>query len=395
MIKNANNNQLDSASVNVEPIFRMASPTKRMLYIDYLRGIAATIVLIFHAREILWIGFSKAWNEMGLHAPIGTWLGYLTLPFSFGRSAVMLFFVISGFCLYKSYASLVTREPIISRRLTVFMGRRIVRIVPVLIVALVMTLALDHFTRMLTPESEKLGDNSYFCMVANLLSLQNIIAPTYGSNSALWSLSIEEHLYALLPILFFIRRRMGAIKSAGLFVCISIAAVVAGRVSPNLTLDFLPYLACWTFGFLLTDPIEQERSLSVFWVVAILGVTLGLLQSRLFPGLGGDITISAGFTALLLIAGRIPAQTWYKIPGRSGLLFLGDISFPLYATHIPLLLLYRSSIMNDEQSPEMFHAIAACAIAILIAWLIHISIERPCLAALEKWRFLNVKGASK
>jgi hypothetical protein len=56
----------------------------RIEFVDVLRGIAALLVVMFHGRQVLWVGFSQyqALHPSGLSFESA--LAYATLPMSFG-----------------------------------------------------------------------------------------------------------------------------------------------------------------------------------------------------------------------------------------------------------------------------------------------------------------------
>ena len=68
--------------------------------IDVLRGVAALGVAWFHSRVDLWVGFREINANPDGYSPIDRWLSLLSLPVSQLGSLVMLFFVLSGFCIH-------------------------------------------------------------------------------------------------------------------------------------------------------------------------------------------------------------------------------------------------------------------------------------------------------
>ena len=68
--------------------------------IDVLRGIAALGVAWFHSRVDLWVGFREIRANPDEYSALDRWLSMLSLPVSQLGSLVMLFFVLSGFCIH-------------------------------------------------------------------------------------------------------------------------------------------------------------------------------------------------------------------------------------------------------------------------------------------------------
>ncbi|MFP3617228.1 acyltransferase, partial [Paraburkholderia sp. SIMBA_050] len=61
----------------------------------------------------------------------------------------------------------------------------------------------------IAPVSHKIRDVGLTAFLVNLFSLQGVAGYTYGSNGALWTLSLEVQFYAIYPLLFALRRRIG------------------------------------------------------------------------------------------------------------------------------------------------------------------------------------------
>jgi len=84
----------------------------RISSLDALRGLAALMVLVYHARGMFWVGFTQIYREHGLRPGFNAYLDYLFMPFSYGSLGVTLFFVLSGYCIHRRGA----RMPTIPRR---------------------------------------------------------------------------------------------------------------------------------------------------------------------------------------------------------------------------------------------------------------------------------------
>ena len=76
-----------------------AKASEEIHCISYLRGLAALGVVLYHVRIDLWVGFNA--HVGGAFDRAVAWL---SLPTIFMGSGVMLFFVISGFCIHAPYA---------------------------------------------------------------------------------------------------------------------------------------------------------------------------------------------------------------------------------------------------------------------------------------------------
>src|SRR5438552_923292 len=110
----------------------MSQTNDRITAIDSLRGFAALVVVIMHAREVLWVGLSQ-WLEAGVPNWLNpdTVLGVLSFPFRWGSWGVPLFFVISGYCIHRPEVRKWRSDPGYRLALGNYAARRSWRIFPV------------------------------------------------------------------------------------------------------------------------------------------------------------------------------------------------------------------------------------------------------------------------
>jgi len=169
----------------------------RLRGIDALRGIAALGVVFYHAVE----QGEKFLPHNFLQYPVRA---AQTLS-SFGYISVFLFFVISGFCIHLQWAKAKAAgvEPEI--RFGAFWKRRLRRLYPPYIIALLLFLLLAASTVGIS-----LTRFFFYDMGMHLLMLHNLDPKTcYTINGVFWTLAIEEQLYLAYFLLLFIRMRWG------------------------------------------------------------------------------------------------------------------------------------------------------------------------------------------
>jgi len=171
--------------------------TRRLRGIDALRGIAALGVVFYHAVEK---GANVLPNNI-LDYPIRL----VQFASSFGYIGVFLFFVISGFCIHLQWAKAraAGTEPEI--RFGPFWKRRIRRLYPPYVIALLLYLLLTAGTIGL-----HISHFFFYDMGMHLLMLHNLDPNTcYTINGVFWTLAIEEQLYLAYFLLLFLRIRWG------------------------------------------------------------------------------------------------------------------------------------------------------------------------------------------
>src|SRR5689334_21620108 len=162
---------------------------QRLVGLDGLRGPAALYVVINHV-------FMRAFPGYPVdHAPF--WAGW----FIYGRFAVVVFIVLSGFSLALSPAGHGWRLDGIAH----FARRRARRILPPYWAALVFSLAVAW---LIVPQPGH-GVPDAKLVVVNGLLVENIVGAR-SPNSAFWSMAVEAQLYLLFPLLLLIVRRWSA-----------------------------------------------------------------------------------------------------------------------------------------------------------------------------------------
>ena len=167
------------------------APRHRLAGLDGIRGLAALFVVVNHIFLRTFPGYPRD------RAPF--WAGW----FIYGRFAVVVFIVLSGFSLALSPARHGWRLDGFSR----FAYRRARRILPAYWAALAFSLAVAWLV-VRPPGQGAPGTKS---AVVNGLLVQNIVgAPS--PNRSFWSMAVEAQLYIAFPLLLLMVRRLGAVE---------------------------------------------------------------------------------------------------------------------------------------------------------------------------------------
>ena len=168
----------------------MTGPSKtavsdRLAGIDFLRGIAVLGVVAVHVPHYAHGG----WRENPLFFP-----AFLV---QFGVLGVPLFIVISGFCIHRRAALDHLTSGAYHLDWRAFWIRRFWRLYPPYVVAMLLGLLAAAFVH----EHYALSSETVVDVTLHLLMLHNLTE--FGSslgNGALWSLGMEEQLYALYAV---------------------------------------------------------------------------------------------------------------------------------------------------------------------------------------------------
>src|SRR3954451_194250 len=184
-----------------------AEARPRLAGLDGLRGLAALFVVVHHVFLRAFPGYPAD------HAPF--WAGWLI----YGRFAVVVFIVLSGFSLALSPARRDWRLDAISR----FARRRALRILPAYYAALAFSLAVAWLV--VPPPGEAVpGAKS---VLVNGLLVQNLVgAPT--PDRSFWSIAVEAQLYVAFPLLLLMVRRWGA---AVMVATVTLVVVAVGLLA--------------------------------------------------------------------------------------------------------------------------------------------------------------------
>jgi len=346
--------------------------------VEAMRGIAAMIVAYFHCRVIAWVGIRE--YIAGHHAlfSLDTVLAYLTIPFVWGSIGVPIFFVISGYCIHRSHAARLARNPLYRLDAGDFLLRRFIRIYPVLFCALLLTFALDSFSARYWPHNDRLGDIGLRAFAGNLLALQGITAPTYGSNGALWTLSLEIQFYALYPLLFAVRRRIGSNWTlAGLIV---LGAISYALLERRGIIVFASYWASWYLGAWIAErEVQGERVRNGFVVaVAPLMLVLGCAAPAQYAQFQLWAIAFAPFLSWMLHARTSRALVMRALEK------VGEFSYSLYIVHIPIFVALVSWRFHSIKPVSIFWSMGFFLIALAFAYVFHLLVERPAIGVLSK-----------
>ena len=368
---------------------KLLPETRRLRGIDALRGAAALGVVLYHA------------VDQGKHVVPNNLFQYpvrmVQFGSSFGYIGVFLFFVISGFCIHLQWAKgkAAGVEPEI--KFGSFWKRRIRRLYPPYLIALLLFLLLTAAT---------IGINLthffWYDLGMHLLMLHNLDPSTaYTINGVFWTLAVEEQLYLAYFLLLFIRVRWGW----GVTIAICLFARLGWMVFSHVV------WARTGFGI----PVPEAAAVHWFtWALGAIGVEVafGLVRLR---GWSRDLRLATvlivAASALSSYLSLIPKDTllhdasWFVIHPFWGLGFfiavnrmvlaedswvrcaklpslvsafstLGIFSYSIYLTHE--LVIMQSWRWTDPSRLQLMNVLLVVVPAtILFAWLFFWFCEKP------------------
>lgn len=319
--------------------------------------------------------------------------GYLKLGLS-GPSAVMFFFVISGFLI--SYA--LSRKYAPGTKGTVaFYRSRFVRIFSVYWPLFALMVLFDFWGArdvLSTPRS-------LACGVALIGSDWMVAFNAYPADywgcfphalAPAWTLGAELTFYCLAP--FLLRNSRAAISLFFISVIIRVTLLMTVGESNTWTYYFLPA----TFSFFLLGHFARlaydrwQVPTAASWLLLALSCRLSLPSA-----LNVSWETIHFYAAILCFAAALPGVFAATRSSRV-LTWIGDMSFPLYLIHMTIvhslfdpstplgqlgetLIRFASNLNDPVHGGELVTAITA-AVCIAAATVVHYAIERPCAGLL-------------
>jgi peptidoglycan/LPS O-acetylase OafA/YrhL len=379
-------------------------PPTRFALFDSLRALAALSVVLFHTSIASKGVFESRWGTLGAHLNVG----------------VALFFLISGFLLYRPYAIALVEgsEP---PRLLPYAKRRFLRIVPAYWLALTLLALWPGLQGVLTRDWWV-----YYGLLQSHRSQW-----LFGGIAPAWSLSVEVAFYALLPLLAAAIARLASRRSPRARSCIALAALGvlgagglvfravslhAGRTGlllslPACLLWFAVGMSFAVASARLADHPERSRAArlvidhSALCFALALAVYVGFCLSPLVPtlksaalatsladALGSPTVVTDlaeqvayAVVAALVMAPAVFGESAGGLPRRllasPVLAKIGEWSYGIFLWHHPLLgaLADRGLERLIPGSPFLSLTVLIVPIAIACGWLSHRLVEAPAM----------------
>lgn len=348
--------------------------------IDLLRGVAALLVLFLHAREIFWIGMRAFWLEGSGAISATRIFGYASFPLVWGSIGVPIFFVLSGYCIHRGYAG-ASKGDFLFRDMAIrFWFRRFIRIYPVLLAALIVTLILDNFTLRLLPSYSRVGDLSIRGFLINFFALQGVIGDVFGSNGALWTLSIEIQFYIVYPFLLVLIRNLGVRNILFFVLMVNVISYLVLQGSGIKV--FVSYWFSWYLGVLVAegeiDKFVKEIKIRLLGGIFLLAV--GCILFFKFSFVAFQVW-SLSFAFFLSVIVTIPDWGGFvaDLLGK-----IGKFSYSLYIIHLPALIFLSAILFRGARQENIGWAALAGLMAIGFSYIFYLIIERPTIGWLTK-----------
>jgi peptidoglycan/LPS O-acetylase OafA/YrhL len=262
--------------------------------------------------------------------------------FIYGRFAVAVFIVVSGFSLGLGPARSQWRLGSAAR----FAHRRAWRILPPYWAALAFSLVMTWYVQ---AQPGWVMPNGKSVVVYGLL-VQNAV-PAAIPNRAFWSIAVEAQLYVALPLLLLVARRVGA---AAMAAGVAVVVVTVGALGPidglsnDALIRYTPDLAVlFAIGVLAAGIVNaSDRTRSLPWALFALAAATPVIAWIVVAGstwtnthlFWVDLAWGPAIGCLLAAIATARPRSLVHVLDSRPLRRLGSFSYSLYLTHAPIVI---------------------------------------------------------
>jgi peptidoglycan/LPS O-acetylase OafA/YrhL len=329
--------------------------------LDGIRGLAALYVVGYHI-------FLRAFpGQLAGHAP------FWAAGFGYGRFAVAVFIVLSGFSLAVGAAADDWRLAGVRR----FAQRRARRILPPYWAALGFSLLMTWFVQ--AQPGWPIPDLK--SVVVNGLLMQDIVgAPS--PNRAFWSIAVEAQLYVVFPLLILAVRRLNSVAMLAVVatpvLTLGVLSSTHHRAAAGLVNQYTPDLAVLfaigvvAAGILTTTDRRRARPWHRYAVaVAAPAFALVAWQGRTWTNgnlFWVDLALGPAIGCLLAAVATGRPGPLVRLLDARPLRRLGSFSYSLYLTHLPIVIAVYYGLMQGRigQGGPMFLVLCAILLPLTI-----------------------------
>jgi peptidoglycan/LPS O-acetylase OafA/YrhL len=327
------------------PVGEAALKSERSAAIDCLRAISIIWVLAFH---------------------------FVPLPiFNRGTFGVLLFFIISGYCIAFSAES--------SQTAWHFYAKRLGRLLPALIVCGFLTTLFKWLAPGLVEPGRGLTWIHYLDTIVALPTL-NVLQINYNlPDGAYWSLQVEFQFYVFcfLMMALGLKQRLLALLCA-----VTIFRTLTTSTDYYTSNDFFPFFIA---GMSVAALVRGRANEAISGIAIAFSIELYHLFSHVKQP---SVPIEM-YRSLLLWCGTaavyLAARYDHLLPRAfHGLAAIGVISYPLYLIHqdVGHMILKWAHVGRDTTPDLLIRAFVLPAFLMLVAWLVYALVERRTIKPL-------------
>jgi peptidoglycan/LPS O-acetylase OafA/YrhL len=310
----------------------MVDHRHRIQYIDGLRAVAVLTVVASHS----------------------------VLPGLFGQSfGVMLFFVISGFCLSYPTLAKLHESKVAGFDVYRYAAHRMVRIIPPYYIAIALLFACALF----------LPDLTHVSLLDATRQILFLDDRTVLLTPPFWSLPVEFRWYFLFPVALWLWTR-----SPKAFLAAALLIIIAGQATRATSID-LVVLPAFLSGIVAAHVRIHEYRIARF---ALPACAVMVVTAYLKTGTEVNPAWEAAVFLLVVAAGSLP---WLgRLLSMRWLASIGFVSYSIYLVHAPVI-----KVAEDHGITP----IIAGAIGIAFGYAFWLIAERPFVGGRTRSRLIS------
>lgn len=351
---------------------------------DFLRLFAAFSVIIVHST----VHFDT--NFLWIEAGGGLWF-YDRVP---------LFFILSGFFLYKSCDRTI-RENTLTRE---YFLNRFLRLVPGIYFYLILTTISFFIFGILNKENM---DSGFIYWVVSTLFLIPVYHPNvFGDfgvgvvNGSLWTIPVEVSFYIILPLFIYLKYKFNFKYMIGTMIILALVAMVGYKILGQnfvsseppiwyklIGVSILPNLYYFTVGIIFAGIWDNLKHSLPKAILALTTYILGrhILETNIDSVIiVFDIisVVSLGYIAIYF--GLNASKVFYKFTNK-----IGDLSFGIYIWHMVVINYFIFWNVNDKVQGT-FLILLVIVITFVLGWISWHFIEKPALK-FKNYKLTDIK----
>jgi exopolysaccharide production protein ExoZ len=368
----------ESELLNAPPVPTVGSAKPKLMHLQILRAIAATLVVVDHAFVLL--------HNAGFDCGQYNHAGYLI-----GHSGVAAFFVLSGLIMMRQAGNSFGRplSPFL------FAWRRVTRIVPMYWIATLLWAVIFWNNEDPHPKRQ---------IFYSLLFIPNYFAGHTRLFPVLqlgWTLNYEMFFYLIFTCALFFRKKLGIsilLAAPAILVAIGYAHSFPDDQNPLSLLSFYsnPFLLLFALGVMIG--VAEAKLSEISWPISpAFLLLLPAVVFIAFPLTLGAFNLYAPLSIISALIVLLCALVKHKPSGvmERALVLLGDSSYSTYLFHPMILPLVVGIALRTWGSypkttaSAMLLVLACIVFANLAGLLVHFAVERPLIRA---FRHNDFKG---
>ncbi len=379
-----------TASPSPDAAVKAPSHTRRVDWLDGVRGAAAMFVVLHHIWLASWPKFPRNVGPW--------WVGWML----YGHLAVAVFIVVSGFSLTLAPMS---RGASLSGGARRFLRRRAWRILPPYWAALIFSAIL---TWTLVQPGLGIAAITRGFLVHGLL-LQDVVG-SVPPNGAFWSIAVEWQIYFAFPLILWLARR----TNFGTSVLCTIAVVLIAREltqlgSPLNKINHLTpqFLALFAMGVLavhlgadgraakLRRPLTAAGLIAVgaFVAVAVIEGSVWVVDRYFWI----DLLFGTGIACMMAVMHGGGAARARHVLASPAALRLGLFSYSIYLLHGPLVGLIDVRVLAPFHLAPLVKfgllLVIGIPVILVVCYGFHLMFEAPFLHRRDRGALLAIPGA--